>query len=278
MAPFKHKLLILAVLGVAARAEDAREIVRKSLALDEHNTAIARNYTFLELNVLRQYDGEGKVKSMRSRTFDITIQEDSPYRRLIARDGKPLSESEEAREKENLRRSIDDRRRETPSQRSKRLAEYEKRRERQRRFLREIPNAFEFTTISEERFEGRDVWVIRAAPRLGYNPQTAEGRVLGKLAGKLWIDKAELQCAKVEAESVEPVSFGWLLVRVAKGAAIEIAQTRVNDEVWLPKHVLATFRARIGLVKGISGQYEITYSDYRKFQAQSRMVTDTPDH
>jgi hypothetical protein len=49
----------------------------------------------------------------------------------------------------------------------------------------------------------------------------------------------------------------------------------VNDEVWLPKHVLATFRARIGLVKVISGQNEITYSGYRKFQAQSRMVADT---
>lgn len=275
MAPFKRKLLIFVVLGAAARAEDAGEIVRKSLALDERNAAVARNYTFLELNVLRQFDGEGKVKSTRSRTFDITIQEASPYRRLVARDGKPLSESEQAREMENLRRSMEERRRETPSQRSKRLAENEKRRERQRRFLREIPNAFHFTMIGEERFEGRGVWVIRASPKTDYSPRTAEGRVLGKLDGKLWIDKAELQWAKVEARSVETVSFGWLLVRVAKGAAVEITQTRVNDEVWLPRHVLATFRARIGLVKVISGQNEITYSGYRKFQAHSRMVADT---
>jgi hypothetical protein len=275
MTPFKRNLLILAALGAAARAEDAGEIVRKSLALDERNAAMARNYTFLELNVLRQYDGEGKVKSTRSRTFDITIQEASPYRRLVARDGKPLSESEQAREMENLRRSMEERRRETPSQRSKRLAENEKRRERQRRFLREIPKAFDFTMIGEERFEGRDVWVIRASPKPDYSPRSAEGRVLGKLDGKLWIDKAELQWAKVEARSIETISFGWLLVRVAKGAAVEITQTRVNDEVWLPKHVLATFRARIGLVKVISGQNEIAYSGYRKFQAQSRMVADT---
>jgi hypothetical protein len=275
MAPIKRILLVLAVLGAAAaRGEDAREIVRKSLDRDERNDVIARNYTFLEDNVQRQFDDQGAVKSTRSRTFDVTVQEESPYRRLVARDGKPLSASDEAAEKAKLQRSIEERRRETPPQRAKRLAAWEKRRERQRKILREIPDAFQFTLTGEARIDGRQVWVIRAAPRPDYRARTFEGRLLGKFAGTLWIDKTEYQWAKVEASAVETVSFGWVLARVAKGAGLEVVQTRVNDEVWLPRHVLATYRARIGLVKKISGQSEITYSGYRKFQAESHFVPD----
>jgi hypothetical protein len=279
MLPFKSQLIVLATLGaVTVCGEDAREIVRKSLDLDERNGAIARNYTFFEHNVQRQFDDQGEVKSTRSRTFDVTVQEDFPYRRLVARDSQPLSVAEEAGEKAKLQRSIEERRRETPSQRAKRLAEWEKRRERQRKILREIPDAFQFTLAGDARMEGREVWVIRAAPLPDYHARTFEGRLLGKFAGTLWIDKAEYQWAKVEAAAVETVSFGWVLARVAKGAHLEVVQTRVNDEVWLPRHILATYRARIGLVKRISGQNEITYSGYRKFQAESHLVPNASAH
>jgi hypothetical protein len=279
MVPFKRKLLVLAILGAAAaHGEDAREIVRKSLDHDERSERIARNYTYLEHDVLRQVDDQGAVKSTRSRTFDVTVQEESPYRRLVARDGKPLSASDEAAEKAKLERSIEERRRESPSQRAKRLAEWEKRRERQRKILREIPDAFQFTLAGDARIDGREVWVIRAAPRPDYHGRTFEGRLLTKFAGTLWIDKTEYQWVKVEATAVETVSFGWVLARMAKGASLEVVQTRVNDEVWLPRHVLVTYRARIGLVKKISGQSEITYSGYRKFQAESRLVPDGSAH
>lgn len=274
MGMFKWKLALLVTLCACLRGEDAREIVRKSLARDERSSAIARNYTFIELNVTRQFTKEGKLKSTRSRTFDVTIQEQSPYRRLIARDGKPLGAEEEAREQAKLQRSIDERRRETPEQRSRRLAEWEKRRERQRRFLREIPDAFNFKIEASRRFEGRDVWVIRAEPKPDFRARTSEGRLLAKFAGTLWIDKTEYQWARLEAGVIETVSFGWLLARLSKGASVELEQTRVNDEVWLPKHVLASYRARIGLVKVISGQSEVTYSGYKKFQAESHFVPD----
>ncbi len=274
MKLFKHKLLLLVAVCTGLRGQDAREIVRKSLDNDERASAIARNYTFIELNVDRQYEKDGKLKSTRSRTFDVTIQEQSPYRRLVARDGKPLNADEEAKEQAKLQRSIDERRRETPEQRTKRLAEWEKRRERQRRFVREIPDAFSFTLQGSRSYEGRDVWVIRAEPKTDYRARTNEGRLLSKFAGTLWIDKVDLQWARVEARVVDTIAIGWLLARVAPGASLEVEQTRVNDEVWLPKHVLATYRVRLGLVKLISGQNEMTYSRYRKFQAESHFVPD----
>ena len=49
-------------LLAAQNAPDAREIVRRSIELDQKNEAIARNYTFLERNETRMLDRSGKPK------------------------------------------------------------------------------------------------------------------------------------------------------------------------------------------------------------------------
>jgi hypothetical protein len=49
-------------------------------------------------------------------------------------------------------------------------------------------------------------------------------------------------------------------------------QTRVNDEVWLPKRVTIELAARVLLLKNIRSEIEVTYRDYRKFQSDSRVV------
>ena len=48
---------------------------------------------------------------------------------------------------------------------------------------------------------------------------------------------------------------------------------RVNDEVWLPKAIRITGSARVLLVKGFRGEIEIGYSNYKKFTAESRVVS-----
>ncbi len=276
MPPFKRLMFAWVALSGAVYGQDAGQIVRMAIERFNHSTSVGRQYGFFELEVQRQFDDEGKLKSKRSRTFDVTMQEDSPYRRLVGRDGKPLSASENVNEVAKFHYDIEQRRRETPSQRAKRLAEWEKRQDRQRKFLRELPEAFEFSVLRSERFEGRDTWVIRALQKRDYHPPNTEGRILSKLAGTFWIDKADLHCARIEAQSVDTLAFGWLLVRVSKGARLTIAQTRVNGEAWFPSHVLASYRARIGLIKLIVGENEYSYSNYRKLRAGSRPAVGAP--
>jgi hypothetical protein len=66
--------------------------------------------------------------------------------------------------------------------------------------------------------------------------------------------------------------MGLFLVRVAKGSRIVIEQTRVNDEVWLPKSATVAAGARLLLVKGIRVDAQIDFSNYRKFQTDSQIV------
>ena len=48
---------------------------------------------------------------------------------------------------------------------------------------------------------------------------------------------------------------------------------RVNDELWVPKSVALKASARLVLLKKVNVEQEITFSDYRKFQTDSRVVS-----
>jgi hypothetical protein len=55
-----------------------------------------------------------------------------------------------------------------------------------------------------------------------------------------------------------------------------VEQTRVNDEVWLPKHVTVKASARILFVKGYNLDADYSFRDYKKFQADSHIVSSQP--
>ncbi len=253
-------------------AQDAREIVRRSLDRDRTNDRIARQYTFIQRVEERQIDAAGKVKKRESKTHDVTLLEGSPYTRLIARDDKPLSAKEEAKEKEKLARSIEERRKETEAERSRRAAEWEKKRNKQLEEMHQILDAFDLRLAGEDVIDGQSAWMIDTSPRPGYKPQGGMTRFFPKVKGRLWITKDGYDWVRAEAETIGTITVGGILARVHKGTRFSFEQTRVNDEVWLPKHVSATYSGRLALVKRLRGELDVTYRDYRKFQAESRIV------
>ena len=266
--------MAMVIAGVAAaQTPDAHEIVRRSVAAADANWKIARSYTFLEREEERQLDSEGRVKSKEVKTYDITLLEGSPYLRLLERDDHPLAPAEEKKEREKLEKSIAERQKETPAQRQRRIDDYEKRRQRQRETMREVAEAFDFRVAGQDRIDGRDVWILDAVPRRGYNPRSRDAKILPHVCGKLWIDKVAYDWVKLEAEVIDTVSWGLFLVRLDRGAHISFDQTLVNEEVWLPKHVSITASARLGVFKKIRVEQDTTFRNFRKFQTDSRLVT-----
>ena len=164
--------------------------------------------------------------------------------------------------------------RETPDQRQRRLAEFEKNREKDREFLREIPELYDFRLEGDAKVDGYDAWVIAATPKPDYRPKLRDAKPLLKIKGKMWIDKADYQWVRLEAETTDTISFGLFLARLNPGAKLVFEQTRVNDEVWLPKREFTSGTGRLGLVKKIAMEQELTWSNYRKFQVDSRVVSE----
>ena len=120
--------------------------------------------------------------------------------------------------------------------------------------------------------DGREAWIIEAEPRPGFEPHTRGAKILTKFHGRVWIDKNDLQLAKMDIEAIDTVSFGWVLARVHKGTRVLFEQTRVNDEVWLPQHVTFKVDARVALFKGFRLDGEQTFRDYKKFRTSAKIV------
>jgi hypothetical protein len=266
-------LLILASATALLSQPAAHEIIRRVVAADERNWKVARNYTFSERVNLRYLDSQGGLKSQEVSLHDVMLLDGSPYRRLVARDDRPLPLADERKEREKLARSAAERRDETAAQRAQRLAEYAGRPEWQREAWRELPDAFDFRLLAEEVVDGHSLYVIEATPRQGYQPQSRTTKVLAHLRGKLWVDAQDYHLLKAEVEAVDTISWGLFLVRVAKGSRAAFEQTLVNDEVWLPSRILASASARLGLLKVLLFEQEIDYSNCREFQSDSPIVS-----
>jgi hypothetical protein len=264
---------LAAVLPALLYAQDAREIVRRAVEADRSHSAAARNYTFLQRNQMKEFDGGGKLKKSDDRTWDVTLLEGSPYRRLVARNGKPISAEEQKAEQDKLQSGIEQRRHETAEQRDRRVADWHHKQEKQREPLQEFPDAFNFRMAGEESLEGAAVYVIDATPKPGYKPKMSSASFFPKVKARLWIDKSSYAWVKIDMETLDTISFGAIVLRLAKGSHLEIEQSQVNGEVWLPRRVALEASARILLFKSLKAQFLYTFSDYKKFQVDSRVVS-----
>ena len=221
-------VLSLALAAVLS-AQDPVEIIRRATELDRRDTEISRSYTYLERQEQRDLDSSGKLKKTESETFDVTLLEGSPYRRLVARNDQPLPQKDQRKEEEKLRKSIADRRKETPEERERRVAEWARKRQKQREPLKELPEAFTFQLAGEEALNGGEAFVIDGVPKPGYRPKGPSTAFFPKIKLRMWIDKKDYQWVRIDIESLDTISFGGFLVRLAKGSKVTIESARVNN-------------------------------------------------
>ncbi len=258
------------------QAQDALEIFSRSMAKDEVNRELKRQYTYLETTVQRELDKNGKSKSTHTTVRDISILYGHQYSRLMEKDGKPLTESDRRKEHERLEKFTAKWGHETVAERKKREAEEERSRAKSKAFLSEIPEAYDLRLLGEEKVDGHATWVIQAEPHPGYRAKTEMGKYLSKVHGKVWIDKAEYQWVKVDAETIDTISFGLVLFRLNKGSRLEFEQARVNNEIWLPRRQRIAAAGRMGIFLKASVDAETRFENYRKFQADSKVVATVP--
>jgi hypothetical protein len=256
-----------------------RELIRKSADNDVENTKRQRDYTYVQRNEQRSLDGRRRVKSTESKTYEIMVLSGEPVQKLIAKDDKPLSDKEGRKEDEKIQKLIAKYEKENESQRKKRIAKDEKTAEEDRQFVREIADAFKFRLAPMETIDGRVNYVIDAEPIPGYKPKLKDASILPKLRFRLWLDKADAQWTKLDVECIDTISWGLFLARFHKGSTMHLEQTRVNDEVWLPKRFSLKLDARVVLFKGLNMEIDVTFRDYRKFVAATTIkpLGELPD-
>jgi hypothetical protein len=268
------RMLLLGLASTTALLSqvDAREIIRNSVAADERNWRIARNYRFLQRIELRRLDSQGGLKSSEVKTYDISFQEGTPYSQLVQRDDRPLPATEERKEQESFAKSIEERRQETTAERAKRLSAYEQRPDWQREAWHELADAFDFRLAGEGRLDNHSIFLIEATAREGYQPRSRTAKLFRSLRARFWVDQRDYQIVKVEAEVIDSIWMGLFLVRVAKGSRATLELTRVSEGVWLPDQLQVVASARLGLLKIYRFEQRVHYSRYSCISTDARTI------
>ncbi len=231
-----------------------------------------KNYTWTATEILRHLGSDGNVKSVNSSRWETVILYGQPVRRVLEKNGQPLDAAERRKQQEKFDKQTAKLEKESPAELARRQAKEDKERADERKFLREIPDIYNFRIVRQDQVDGHDAWVISATPKPDYKPKNSDAKPLLKIKGEIWIDKAEYQWVKLDAETIDTISFGWFLARLSAGSKLEFEQARVNGQIWLPKREYVRATARLGLIKKFAIEQELTWSDFHKFQADSKVV------
>ncbi len=253
-------------------------IVRQSLQREMMNAAALDNYIYEANESTTTFDGGGRPTKVESKVTEYLWVGGSRYKRLTEENGKPLAGAAAVREQRKLDAELAKRRQESPSDRAKRLAEENKRRAESRQTRDEVVKAFNYRLIGEETVAGAKCWKVLAEPKTGYEGKTRISRFFPKMRGTIWVNQQGYQWLRVEAETLDAITFGGFLAKLDKGAVFRLEQMRISDDLWAMRQLSTRVTARALMMRFNQGQ-QIDFRNYRKFSAESRLLDGgTPSH
>jgi hypothetical protein len=243
--------LFLAFATLLVANVDINDVIRRSVAATQADWQAAPQYRYQERD----------VKGKKVETYEVTMIEGSPYYRLVARNDRPLQPEQEREEKAKFQAELRKRQQESPAQRAQRVGTYQRERDEDHLFLKEMAEAFTYQLLGDGVIEGHSVFIVEAKPSRAYQPPNAKAKVLTHMQGRLWIDKREYQWRKVEAEVTAPVSL-YIVAHVAPGTRFVLEQMPVANNVWSPKRFAMRTKVTVFGVPHERSEEE-SFSDYR---------------
>jgi hypothetical protein len=254
---------------------DIQALIKEVGQNEDEIERILENYTYTENVTKRSLDSKGQLREKETETRELTFYKGNRIRRVIAKNGKPLTPDEVADENKRVEKRIREiEKKETEKEKKKASSpenpEDEDFDRNRRPSIADVLRASKLVNPRRERYRNRDVIVFDYEPLPGYKPQKDYEKIFGKMAGALWVDEESKQVARVEARLVEAYKIGGGLVASLKeGGSFVIEQNRVNDEIWLPTRADLNLGIKVFLVKGIDVNVAIDYGNYKRFNVEA---------
>jgi len=211
----------------------------------ERSRREARGYAYTERRTQLHMNPFGRMGSGGTLAFHVTPVGGgiSIERRLVERDGTPVSDGE-----------VTTREARRPRGRTDRPSPYE-----------DALAALEFTVVRREQMDGRSMIVVRFTPRPRAAPRTREGRMAKSFEGEAWVDERAEEVVRVEATAVDTLSYGFgLVARLSKGAQATATRAEVLPGVWQPTSLRIVGDGRALLFRRLRIDHALEWFDYRR--------------
>ncbi len=254
---------------------DIKALLDEIRANTEKVDQILEDYSFTELRIERDLDKAGNLIEKGSEKNSLTFYKGYRIKRLIEKNGKPLSPSDQAKEDKDIEKQVADI--------EKRIIEREKKAAsqpdvstgsggqpsndgpNQRISLSEALRGSLLVNPRRERFKGIDVIVFDYEPNPAFKPQTRFEKLFSLCNGAIWVDTKTKQVVRLDA--VLSQNAGNFIAKAKKGASFSIDNELINNEIWLPKQADINLSIKI-LFAGININNLIKYGEYNKFKSE----------
>ena len=248
--------------------------VRENLTRSER---AAHRYAYKERRTDIHRNPFGRIGTDGLRVFEVypSANRELTYRRLVGRDGVPLDQAEIEEQDHEYEAKVDDllerAARRTEDERRERQEEAARARRRAEDRVEDVINTLQFTVDGRTIRDGVAAIAVAFTPNPEARPETREGRLAQKFSGTIWIDEAAAEVMRIEATSIDSISFGLgLLARVSEGATATLTRRPVDDNVWMPTEVTLNGRGRAVLFfRRLVIEYRLEWFDYQPLKGDS---------
>ncbi len=196
---------------------------------------------------------------------DIIETKDGTVARMIARDGRPLTDKENRAEIDRLNSMLAH-----PDEFAAHIRRENAEKSHAQNVLQTIPQGLIFEIASPQEplpeggTAGEKVVELTFKPNPNFQPPTIESQVLKAMAGKVWIDAQQQQIVHLEVHLISDAAFGWgLLGKVYRGGSIVLDQVDAGDHHWIMTRLRQKLTIRALMVKVIHFDVKEDISDFR---------------
>lgn len=242
---------------------------------EDDDDKILQQYTYRQHEVVEDFDGKSAVKKTTTYDFDIIPVNGVSVRKLVAKDGKPLTPDEAQKAQDEFDKST--RRRAKDQARQQEKKEQAEREGKSNKDFLTASRILQLGTFSNEHrvlLNGRPTIVLDYAGNREVKSANETEKIVEDLVGTCWIDEQDKVIARAEGRFPADFKIGFGLVAdIHQNTTFVYEQQKINGEVWLPKHFEGTGKLSIGVfIVRINGHLNSDFSDYRKFRASATIV------
>jgi hypothetical protein len=233
--------------------------------------SVQKDYLYHSVETQQELGSHGEVKKTTVTESDHFWVNGVPVRRMVKKDGKPLSPDEIAKENERIdkisakanekREEADDQGKQTDPRGNEEVS------------VSRLLELGAFTNPRRVQLNGRDTIAVDFTGDPKAKTRNRAEDVIRDLAGTAWIDEQDHVLARVEGHFVNSFKIAaGLIANVQKDTRFSMTQIKVNDEVWLPSRLEGQGSIHALLFFGFNGSGQIVNSDYRKFRTTSTIL------
>lgn len=262
--PAEKILLDKPIPDIVAMMHDVESNQRKA-------ETVQRDYIYRSVETQHELDSHGQIKKTTVTESDHFWVNGVPVRRVVKKDGKPLTPDEIAKENERIDKLT--------------AKAHEKREKADAQGKETDPRGNEVITVSRVlelgsfthprrvQLDGRDAIAVDYTGDPKAKTRNRPEEVIRDLSGTVWVDEQDHVLVRLEGHFVNAFKIGGgVIASVQKDTRFSMVQTKVNGEVWLPARLEGQGSFHALLFFGFNGSGQIVNSDYRKFRTTSTIL------